>query len=59
MSGGWTDGRSCMILNFLVAYPQGNTFLKSVDAFSNVKDAQLLFELLDEVVMKVRLKNFV
>ena len=33
--------------------------LKSVDAFDRVKDANLLFQLLDEVVMEVGVTNVV
>ena len=59
MSDGWTDGRSRTILNFLVACPKGTMFLESVDASDQVKDAQLLFHLLDEVVEEVRVQNVV
>jgi len=34
-------------------------FLKSIDASDQVKDAQLLFRLLDKVVMKVGVENVV
>jgi hypothetical protein len=47
MSDGWTDQRSRTILNFLIAFPKGTMFLKSVDASDQVKDANLLFRLLD------------
>jgi hypothetical protein len=59
MSDGWTDGRSRTILNFLIACPKGTMFLKSVDASDQVKDAQLLFHLLDEVVVEVGVQNVV
>jgi hypothetical protein len=59
MSDGWTDGRSRTILNFLIACPKGTMFLKSVDASDQVKDAQLLFRLLDEVVVEVGVQNVV
>jgi hypothetical protein len=59
MSDGWTDGRSHTILNFLIACPKGTMFLKSVDASDQVKDAQLLFHLLDEVVEEVGVENVV
>ena len=42
MSDGWTDGKNCTIINFLVSCPQGTMFLKSVDASDKVKDAHLL-----------------
>ena len=59
MSDGWSDGKNRTIINFLVPCPQGTMFLKSVDAFDRVKDANLLFELLDEVVMEVGVANVV
>jgi hypothetical protein len=59
MSNGWTDQRSRTILNFLIACPKGTMFLKSVDASDQVKDANLLFHLLDEVVEEVGVQNVV
>jgi len=59
MFDGWTDGRSRTILNFLIACPKGTMFLKSIDAFDQVKDAQLLFHLLNKVVMEVGVENVV
>jgi hypothetical protein len=55
----WTDGRSHTILNFLIAFPKGTMFLKSVDAYDRVKDAQLLLHPLDEVVVEVGVENVV
>jgi hypothetical protein len=49
MSDGWSDGKNRTIINFLVSCPQGTMFLRSVDASDRVKDANMLFELLDEV----------
>jgi hypothetical protein len=57
ISNGWIYGRFHAILNFLVAFPQGTMFLKSMDASSHRKDAQLLFDILDEVVMEVGVEN--
>ena len=59
MSDGWTDARGRTILNFLVAFPKGTMFLRSVDASDQVKDAQLLFCLLDDVVEEVGVENVV
>jgi hypothetical protein len=59
MSDGWTDQRSRTILNFLIACPKGTMFLKSVDASDQVKDANLLFRLLDEVVEEVGVQSVV
>jgi hypothetical protein len=59
MSDGWTDQRNRTIINFLIFCPQGTMFLKSVDASDRVKDGQLLFQLLDEVVEEVGVANVV
>ena len=59
MSDGWTDQRNRTIINFLIFCPQGTMFLKSVDASDKVKDGQLLFQLLDEVVEEVGVANVV
>eukprot|EP00253_Pinus_taeda_P022909 PITA_22909 len=59
MSDGWTDQRNRTIINFLIFYPQRTMFLKSVDASDRVKDGQLLFQLLDEVVEEVGVANVV
>jgi hypothetical protein len=59
MSDGWTDGKNRTIINFLVSCPQGTMFLKSVDASDKVKDANLLFHLLDEIVVIVGVENVV
>ncbi|KAH9297845.1 hypothetical protein KI387_029527, partial [Taxus chinensis] len=59
MLEGWSDGKNCTIINFLASCPQGTMFLKSVDASDRVKDANLLFELLDEIVLEVGVENVV
>jgi hypothetical protein len=59
MSDGWTDQRSHTILIFLSACPKGTMFFKLVDASDQVKDANLLFYLLDEVVEEVGVQNVV
>jgi len=59
MSDGWSDFRNRTIINFLVSCPQGTLFLRSVDASYRIKDANMLFELLDEVVMEVGVENVV
>jgi len=56
---GWIDGRAHTILNFLVSCPQTTMFLKSGATSNLVKDAQLLFHLLDEVVVEVGVENVV
>lgn len=59
MSDGWTDQRKRTIINFLIFCSQGTMFLKSVDASSKVKDGEMLFQLLDEVVEEVGVANVV
>jgi hypothetical protein len=59
MSNGWTNVKNHTILNFLVSCPHGTMFMKSVDASNKVKDAKLLFKLLDEIVMLVGEENIV
>lgn len=53
------DGISHNILCFLIVFPKGTMFMKSVDAFHQVKDAKLLFCLLDEVVVEVGVENVI
>ena len=59
MFDGWTDSRGPTILNFVVAYLKGTMFLRSVDASDQVKDAHLLFRLLDDVAEGVGVQNVV
>jgi hypothetical protein len=59
MSDGLSDGRNCTLINFIVSCPQGTMFFISVDAFDGVKDANLLFELLDEVFMEMGVANVI
>ena len=49
----WTDIRGRSLINFLVNNPHGTVFLKSVDVSDAIKDAKLLFGLLNEVVEEV------
>lgn len=53
MSDGWKDIRQRNLINFLVNNPSGTVFLKSVDASEYIKDAKLIFKLLDEVIEEV------
>eukprot|EP00253_Pinus_taeda_P013226 PITA_13226 len=53
MSDGWTDQRNRTLINFLVSCPAGTMFLKSVDASDKVKTAQLICEMMEEVVQEV------
>ena len=45
MFDGWTDGKSRTLLNFLVNCPRKTMFIKSMDAFAQIKDGALLCEL--------------
>ena len=59
ISDGWSDIRNRTIIKFLVSFTQRTMFLKSVDASNRVKDANLLFQLLDEVIMEATVTNVV
>ena len=59
MSDGWTDQKGRTLINFLVSCPQGTMFLRSSDASDQVKDANLLFRLLDDIVEEVGASNVV
>jgi hypothetical protein len=59
MSDGWNDRKNRIIINFLVSCPQGTMFLKLVDASDKMKDANLLFQLLDEIVVSMGEANVV
>ena len=52
-SDGWTDYRNGTLINFPVACPKGTMFLKSMDASDKVKSAQLICEMMEEVVQDV------
>lgn len=53
LSDGWSDMRNRSLINFLVNNQHGTVFLKTIDASDCVKDAQKLFELLDEVIEEI------
>jgi len=59
MSDGWIDGKGRTLINFLVHYPKGTMFIKSVDASTHVKDATLLCELCRFLMTKSASKYFV
>lgn len=59
MLDGWTKQKNHTIINFLLFCPQGTMFLKSVNASDKVKNAHLLFQVLDEVVEQVGVANVV
>ncbi|KAI3818669.1 hypothetical protein L1987_12484 [Smallanthus sonchifolius] len=53
MSDFWTDGKGRCLINFLVNCPIGTIFLKSIDASEHVKNAQLIVEMINEVIEDV------
>ena len=59
MSDGWTEPTRLSIINFMV-YSKGSTvFLKSVDAFNNIKDHKYIYKLLKNVIKEVGVDNVV
>ncbi|XP_057804187.1 uncharacterized protein LOC131019614 [Salvia miltiorrhiza] len=53
LSDGWKDMRGRSLINFLVNNPHSTVFLRSIDASDAVKDANLLFQLLDGIVEEI------
>ncbi|XP_016194847.1 uncharacterized protein LOC107635796 [Arachis ipaensis] len=59
MADGWTDQRQRTLNNFLVYYPAGMSFVKSVDASDMIKTVDTLFKLFAEVIEWVGSSNIV
>lgn len=60
MSDGWRDSASQKdIVNFLVNSPKGSVFIKSMDVSDYVKDANMLFNVLDDMVEEVGEENVI
>jgi len=59
MSDGWTDTSHRHIINFLANSPAGTFFLGSVDASSEIVNAQMLANLLEQQVDKIGKKYVV
>ena len=59
MSDGWTDGKSRCLINFLVNSPADTWFMKSIDAPDTIKNGELMFTYLDDVVEEIREENVV
>ena len=59
MSDGWTDGKSRCLINFLVNSPTGSWFMKSIDDSDTIKDGELMFKYLDDVVEEIEEENVV
>ncbi|XP_023762549.1 uncharacterized protein LOC111911009 [Lactuca sativa] len=57
MSDFWTDGKGRCLINFLVNCPLETIFLKSIDASEHVKNAQLIVEMINEVIKDVGEEN--
>ena len=53
MSNGWIDMRQCHIINFLANSLVGTFFLESVDASSEVANAQMLADLLEKQINRI------
>ena len=53
MSYGWIDGKSRCLINFLVNSPAGTWFMKSIDASDTIKNGELIFKYLDDVVEEI------
>ena len=53
MSDGWTDTSHRHLINFLANSPAGTFFLGSVDASSEVANAQMLADLLEKQIDKI------
>ena len=57
MSDRWTDGKSRCLINFLVNSPAGTWFMKSIDASDTIKNGELMFKYLDDVVEEIGEEN--
>ena len=59
MSDWWTSRTNRTLINFLVNYPSGTMFVKSIDASSFMKTGEKTFELLDAFVEQIGEANVV
>ncbi|CAN0919505.1 hypothetical protein LINGRAHAP2_LOCUS31490 [Linum grandiflorum] len=59
MSDGWTDKKRRSLCNFLVNSPKGTVFLESEDTSEFSKNAQKVFEMLDNIVEMVGEENVI
>ncbi|KAM7502803.1 hypothetical protein LguiB_001707 [Lonicera macranthoides] len=59
MSDGWTDGKNRALMNFLVNSPAGTFFLKYVDVSDRIKNGELIFKYLDDIVSEIGEKNVI
>ncbi|KAL6534805.1 hypothetical protein OROGR_013480 [Orobanche gracilis] len=59
ISDGWTDQKQRALMNFLVNSPAGTFFIKSVDVSDSIKNGELIFKYLDEVIDEVGEDNVI
>ena len=59
MGDGWTYNSQRTLINFMVYYPQGISFVKFIDASDIMKDETNLFLLFDGIITWVGLSNVV
>ena len=59
MSDSWTDEKSRCLINFLVNSPTGTWVFKSIDASDTIKNGEIMFKHLDEVVEEIGKDNVV
>ncbi|XP_043687630.1 uncharacterized protein LOC122638845 [Telopea speciosissima] len=59
MFDGWTDKKGRHLINFLVNSTEGTFFLGPVDASSQIQDAKMLFEFLDNKIEEIGEENVV
>ncbi|KAK9048033.1 hypothetical protein SSX86_033004 [Deinandra increscens subsp. villosa] len=59
MSDFWTDIKGRCLINFLVNCPLGTIFLKTIDASEHIKNANLIVDMINEVIEIVGEANVV
>ena len=59
MSDGWMDGKNRVLMIFLVNSPKGTFFLKSVDVSDSIKNGELIFMYLDDVISEIGEENVI
>ncbi|KAJ7964422.1 HAT transposon superfamily [Quillaja saponaria] len=59
VADGWKNQNQASVLNFFAYCPKSTIFLKSVDVSAHENDPDTLFNIFDEVVLKVGVENVV
>ena len=59
MSDGWTRPTRLNIINFMIYSKESMVFLKSVNAFNNIKDHKYIYKLLKNVIKEGGVDNVV